>query len=119
MDDKQLKEISADVERNAVPVPTSAERTIRRQHIKLKRNSICPGEENDKRENPKKYKQCCLKKIHAQEQKAYELIHESKRIAEAKRNVAAGIQYNIDHPILVPDDAVIIPAIERGDIIIP
>ncbi len=119
MDDKQLKEISVNVERNAVPVPTSAERTIRRQYEKIKRNSICPCEENDKREKPKKYKKCCLKKIQAQEQKAYELIHESKRIAEAKRNVAASIQYNIDHPILLPDDTVIIPTMERGDIIIP
>ncbi len=115
MDDKQLKEISADVERNAVPVPTSAERTIRRQYEKLERNSICPCDENEGREKPKKYKRCCLKKIQAQEQKAYELIHESKRIAEVKRNVTASIQHSIDHPILIPTKKIVSPS----NIIIP
>ncbi len=119
MDDKQLKEISANVERNAVPVPTSAERTIKRQYEKIEHNSICPCEENDKREKPKKYKKCCLKKIQAQEQKAYELIHESKRIAEAKRNVAASIQHSIDHPIMLPDSKIIAPDTKSHKIIIP
>ena len=127
MDDKQLKEISADVERNAVPVPTSAERTIRRQYEKIERNSICPCEENMALEEGgayskgkrKKYKKCCWKKIQAKEQKTYELIHESKRIAEAKRNVAASIQHSIDHPIILPDSKIIAPGTKSREVIIP
>ena len=92
--------------------------TIKRDHIKLKRNSICPCDDNDKRENPKKYKHCCLKKIQDQEQKAYEMIHENKRIAGAKKNVAASIQHDIDHPIILPDSKIIAPFVE-GSIIIP
>ena len=89
--------------------------TIKREYEKLERNSICPCDENEGREKPKKYKRCCLKKIQAQEQKAYELIHESKRIAEVKRNVTAIIQHSIDHPILVPAKKIVSPS----NIIIP
>ena len=87
--------------------------TIKRQHEKLKRNSLCPCESG------KKYKHCCLKKIQAKEQKTYEMIHESKRIAEAKKNVAASIQHDIDHPIILPDSKVIAPSGENSKIIIP
>ena len=93
--------------------------TIKQEHIKLKRNSVCPCEENDKREKPKKYKKCCGKKIQAQEQKAYELIHESKRIAEVKKNVAASIQHSIDHPIILPDSKIIAPGTKSREVIIP
>lgn len=101
--------------------------TIRRNHIKLKRNSICPCEENMSlpegdtytRTERKKYKHCCLKKIQVQEQKTYEMIHENKRIEEAKKIVAASIQHDIDHPILMSDDTVIVPTVERSKIIIP
>ncbi len=119
MNDKQLKEISVSIEMNKVSVPTSAERTIKRDHIKLKRNSICPCDNNMTSENPKKYKHCCLKNIHAQEQKAYEMTHENKRTARAKKNVAASIQYDIDHPILLPSDRIITPSGENNKIIIP
>lgn len=84
--------------------------TIKRDHVKLKRNSVCPCDENDKREKPKKYKNCCLKKMQAQEQKTYEMIHESKRIEKAKKNVAASIQHDIDHPILIPSKKIISPS---------
>ena len=87
--------------------------TIKRQYEKLKRNSICPcGSE-------KKYKNCCLKKINDKTQQTYEMIYKSKRIAEAKKNVAASIQHDIDHPIILPDRKVIAPSVESGKIIIP
>ena len=75
-------------------------------------------------ENPKKYKHCCLKNIHAQEQKTYEMIHESKRIVRVKKDVAASIQYDIDHPILVPSKKIVSPSNAspdrvRSNIIIP
>lgn len=89
--------------------------TIKRDYEKIKRNSICPCDENDKREKPKKYKNCCLKKIQAQEQKTYEMIHESKRIEKAKEKVAASIQFDIDHPILVPSKKIV----SSSKIIIP
>ncbi len=93
--------------------------TIKRDHIKLKRNSICPCEENDKRDKPKKYKNCCLKKIQDREQKTYEMIHESKRITEAKKHVAAAIQFDIDHPIILLNNELNMPGNGGSDIIIP
>ncbi|KKL75824.1 hypothetical protein LCGC14_2051040 [marine sediment metagenome] len=89
--------------------------TIKNKYQKLRRNETCPCEENDGREKPKKYKQCCLKKIQAKEQQTYEMIYESKRIAEAKKHVAATIQHDIDHPILVPTKKIVSPS----NIIIP
>ncbi len=89
--------------------------TIRRQYEKLKRNSICPCEENEKRDKPKKYKNCCLKKIQDQEQKAYMLIHHNERIEKEKKIVAAAIQFDIDHPILVPSKKIV----STPNIIIP
>ena len=83
--------------------------TIKRQYEKIKRNSICPCGSN------MKYKNCCLKKIRAKEQQTYEMIYESKRIAETKKNVAAAIQHDIDHPILVPAKKIVSPS----NIIIP
>ncbi len=93
--------------------------TINRQYEKIKRNSICPCEENDSREKPKKYKHCCLKKMQAQEQKTYEMIHESKRISEAKKHVAAAIQFDIDHPIILPDHDLSVPGSGNSNIIVP
>ncbi len=87
--------------------------TIKRQHEKLERNSLCPCESG------KKYKKCCLKKIRAKEQKTYEMIYESKRIAKAKKNVAAGIQHDIDHPIILPDNKLTVPGNGGSNIIIP
>ncbi|KKL82129.1 hypothetical protein LCGC14_1987880 [marine sediment metagenome] len=84
-------------------------KTIKRQHVKLKRSSICPCGDNDKREKPLKYKQCCLKKMQNQEQRTFEMIHENKRIEKAKKRIAASIQHDIDHPILLPDSKITIP----------
>ena len=77
--------------------------TIRRDHIKLKRNSICPCEENEKRDKSKKFKNCCLRKMQDQEQQAYMLIHHNERIEREKKIVAATIQFDIDHPIILPE----------------
>ena len=93
--------------------------TIRRDHIKLKRNSICPCEENDKRDKPKKYKNCCLKKIQDQEQQAYMLMHHNERIEKEKKIVVAAIQYDIDHPIILPDSQVAVLGNSEGNIILP
>ncbi len=93
--------------------------TIKRQHIKLKRNSICPCDENMELDKPKKYKHCCLKKIQDQEQQAYMLIHHNERIEKAKKNVAAAIKHDADHPILLPDDNLCLPSNSGSDIIIP
>ena len=87
--------------------------TIKRQHEKLKRNSICPCGSN------MKYKNCCLKKIRAKEQQTYEMIHESKRIAEAKKHVAAAIQYDIDHPIILLNNELNMPGNNNSNIVIP
>ncbi|KKN51311.1 hypothetical protein LCGC14_0624190 [marine sediment metagenome] len=93
--------------------------TIKRQHIKLKRNSICPCEENDNREKPKKYKHCCLKKIQDQEQQAYMLIHHNERIEKVKKNVAAAIQHDIDHPLILPNHQITVRNGGNTNIIIP
>ena len=86
---------------------------IKRQHEKLKRNSLCPCESG------KKYKRCCLKKMNDKAQKTYEMIYESKRIAKAKKNVAASIQHDIDHPIILPDNKLTVPGNGGSNIIIP
>lgn len=95
--------------------------TIRRKYAKLERNSICPCEENDKREKPLKYKQCCLKEIQNSEQQIRMLHHHDRRVAKAKKKMDAAIerdkQYGIDHPILLPDGAVLAP--NDNKIIIP
>ena len=93
--------------------------TIKRDHVKLKRNSCCPCEENEKRDKPKKYKNCCLKKIQDQEQQAYMLIHHNERIEKMKKNVADAIQHDIDHPIILPDNDLCVPDNGGSDIIIP
>ena len=93
--------------------------TIRRDHIKLKRNSICPCEENEKRDKPKKYKNCCLKKMQDQEQQAYMLIHHNKRIEKVKKIVAAAIQHDIDHPIILLNNELNMPGNSGSNIIIP
>ena len=93
--------------------------TIKRDHIKLKRNSICPCDENDKREKPLKYKNCCLKKLRAQEQRTCEMIYENERIEKAKKNVVAAIQSDIDHPIILPDHQITKPGDSDHNIIIP
>ena len=87
--------------------------TIKRQYEKIKRNSICPCGSN------MKYKNCCLKKIRAKEQQTYEMIYESKRIVEAKKHVAAAIQHDIDHPLILPDDNLCVPDSGGSNIIIP
>ena len=89
--------------------------TIKRQYEKLDRNSICPCDGNMELEKPKKYKKCCLQKMVLQEQKARMMINDRKEIAEVKRHVAAAIQYDIDHPILIPSKKIVNPS----DIIIP
>ncbi len=80
--------------------------TIKRKHIKLKRNSICPCDENDKREKPLKYKNCCLKEVRNSEQQIRMLHHHDKRVSKAKKEMDAAIerdnQYAIDHPIIIP-----------------
>lgn len=92
--------------------------TIRREYEKLKRNSICPCEENEKRDKPKKYKRCCLKKMQDQEQQAYMLIHHNERIEKEKKIVATAIRHDIDHPIILPDGATLVPPTENSKIII-
>ena len=44
-----------------------------------------------------------------QEQRTFEMIHENKRIEKAKKRIAASIQHDIDHPILLPDSKITIP----------
>lgn len=88
---------------------TKRTKPIRNQHVKLKRNSICPCEENEKRDegDQLKYKNCCLKKMNKQVQTAFEFKYESKRIADAKAKLAESIKADIqearDHPIIVPE----------------
>jgi len=96
--------------------------TIKRKYAKLKRNSICPCEENDKREKPLKYKNCCLKELQNSEQQMMMLKHHDKRVAKAKKAMDEAIQQeiqnSIDHPILLPDGAVVTPP-NNDKIIIP
>ena len=93
--------------------------TIKRQHIKLKRNSICPCDENTALDKPKKYKHCCLPKMVLQEQRATQMINDNKEIEGMKKNVAAAIKYDADHPILLPDDNLCLPSNNGSDVIIP
>lgn len=92
--------------------------TIKRQYEKLKRNSICPCDNNMTSEKPKKYKQCCLPKMVAQEQKTRMMINDRKEIAEIKRHVANSIQHDIDHPLLLPDNDLCVPGNSSGNIIV-
>jgi len=93
--------------------------TIKRQYEKLDRNSICPCDGNMELEKPKKYKHCCLQKMVLQEQKARMMINDRKEIAEVKRHVAAAIQFDIDHPIILPNNEISVPGNGGSDIIIP
>ncbi len=101
--------------------------TIRRKHIKLKRNSICPCDDNMalekgdlyKRGKRKKYKQCCLPKMVLQEQRAAQMINDNKEIEGMKKNVAAAIKHDADHPILLPDDNLCLPSNSGSPIVIP
>ncbi len=93
--------------------------TIKRQHIKLKRNSICPCDENDKREKPLKYKNCCLKEIQAKEQKVREMVHLNKEVDKAEKGLKEAIQFYEDHPILLPNNAITVSGNGGSDIIIP
>ena len=74
--------------------------TIRRNHIKLKRNSPCPCESG------LKYKHCCLQKMVLQEQKVKQMINDDKEIRAMKQKVTDAMQKEIDHPILVPEKKV-------------
>ncbi len=80
--------------------------TIRRTHMKLKRNSICPCDDNDKRGKPLKYKNCCLKEVQSDEQQIRMSFHHNKRADKAKKEMDAAIerdnQYVIDRPIIIP-----------------
>ncbi len=101
--------------------------TIKRKHIKLKRNSICPCDENMeleegdqyKRGKRKKYKHCCLPKMVLQEQRAAQMINDNKEIEGMKKNVAAAIQFDADHPIILPNDNLCLPGNGGSDIILP
>lgn len=95
--------------------------TIRRQYEKLKRNSICPCDGNMELEKSerKKYKRCCLPKMVAQEQKVAQMINDNKEIEGMKKNVAAAIQHDIDHPIILPDNNLCVPGNSGSNIIIP
>ncbi len=91
--------------------------TIKRQHIKLKRNSLCPCDENDKREKPLKYKNCCLKEVQDSEQQIRMLFHHDKRVDKAKKEMEQAIQLEKDHPILLPTKKVV--TLNESKIIIP
>ncbi len=101
--------------------------TIRRQYEKLERNSICPCDDNMKlkagdeynKGDRKKYKKCCLQKMVLQEQKARMMVNDRKEIAGVRRHVAAAIQHDIDHPIILPDDNLCVPGNSGSNIIIP
>ncbi len=93
--------------------------TIKRKHIKLKRNSICPCDENTALDKPKKYKKCCLPKMVLQEQRATQMINDNKEIERMKKIVAAAIQHDIDHPLILPDNNLCVPSNGNSDIIIP
>ena len=93
--------------------------TIRRQYEKLERNSICPCDENEKRDKPKKYKRCCLPKMARQEQRGREMLNDNKEIERLKKNVATAIQFDIDHPLILPDDNLCMPDSGCSDIILP
>jgi len=77
--------------------------TIRNKYEKMKPNEVCPCEDNTALDNPVKYKKCCMKKVHAQEQQAITLRNGMKRVADAKAKVAEAIQHDIDHPLILPD----------------
>lgn len=77
--------------------------TIRNQYNKMKPNEVCPCDDNMKLETPVKFKKCCMVKMHASEQSAKSLVYAARRIAKARKHLAASIQHDIDHPIILPD----------------
>ncbi len=79
--------------------------TIRNKFEKMNPNEVCPCSENEEREKSLKYKKCCGKKVHRQEQAGREMIYAQKRIAKARAKVATAIQHDIDHPIILPENA--------------
>ena len=92
--------------------------TIKRQYIKLKRNSLCPCDDNDKREKPLKYKQCCLREVQDSEQQLRMLFHHDKRVEKAKKEMDEAIQLEKDHPIILIDKCICAPE-TNSKIIIP
>ena len=95
--------------------------TIKRQYEKLERNELCPCDENMELEESKqkKYKKCCLQKMVLQEQRGREMLNDKKEIAEVKKYVAAAIQHDIDHPIILTDRKITVPDSGCSDIILP
>ena len=91
--------------------------TIKNKYQKLRRNEVCPCDENDKREKPLKYKNCCMLEIQTKEQKVREMVHLNKRIEGMKETVAEAIQHDIDHPLILPDNNLCTP--KNSSIIIP
>ncbi len=95
--------------------------TIRRNHIKLKRNSICPCDENMElgKTERKKYKWCCLPKMVLQEQRATQMINDNKEIEGMKKHVADAIRHDADHPLVLPNNRLCVPVNNGSDIILP
>jgi hypothetical protein len=77
--------------------------TLVNQFDKLRPNEVCPCDENGERDKPLKYKKCCMKKVHEQEQQQFEMQYAGKRIAKARKRIAESIQHDIDHPLILPD----------------
>jgi hypothetical protein len=77
--------------------------TIRKQYAKMRPNEVCPCDENMELETPVKYKKCCMREVHRKEQQRAVLMNGMRRIAAERKRLAASIQHDLDHPIILPD----------------
>jgi hypothetical protein len=77
--------------------------TVVNQYEKMRPNEVCPCDENEERDKPLKYKKCCGKKVHNQEQQVFSAKYASDRIEKARKRIALSIQHDIDHPLILPD----------------
>lgn len=80
-------------------------RTIVNRYLKLKRNELCPCDENMALDEGKrkKFKKCCGIKLSDKEQHAVVAVNEMKLLKEMKNEAIARHQHKLDHPLILPD----------------
>lgn len=81
-------------------------KTIVNRYIKLKRNEVCPCDENMALDEGKrkKFKKCCGIKLAGKEQQAKVAVNEMKLLKEMKNEAISRYKNKIDHPLILPDN---------------
>ena len=80
-------------------------RTIRNRYMKLKRNEVCPCDENMALDEGKRkrFKKCCGLKLAAKEQAGITKVNVLKKIKELKNEAITRHQHKLDHPLILPN----------------